>query len=99
MIVELGPLRGHSVGVGDEVAVRDDAADVVVTPVPVVWPGYWSSSGHFFRLGFLGRGIVGMGEEVGLMVGGDVDLWEYALVCSVERMWMRSGDDGSRSME
>lgn len=52
MTVELGPLLGHSVGVGDEVAMWDDAVDIVASPVPVRWPGY-RSSGHFSFFGFL----------------------------------------------
>ena len=49
VVLKLGPLLGQFVRVGDEVAVGDDAANVVVTQVPVSGPGYWRS-GHFFFL-------------------------------------------------
>ena len=39
MIAELGPLLGQFVRIGDEVAMGDDAANVIVTHVPVSWPG------------------------------------------------------------
>ena len=39
MIVKLGPLLGHLFRIGDEVAIWDDAANVVVTLVPMGGPG------------------------------------------------------------
>lgn len=39
VVVELGPLLYQSVRIGDEVAVWDDAVNVVVTQIPVSWPG------------------------------------------------------------
>ena len=46
VVLKLGPLLGQFVRVGDEAAVGDDAANVVVAQVPVSGPGYWRS-GHF----------------------------------------------------
>ena len=62
MMAELGPLLGQLVHVGDEVAVGDDAANVIVTRVPVDWPGYWIS-GHIFLLCLEKKGIVVGCEE------------------------------------
>ena len=48
VVLKLGPLLGQLVRVGDEVAVGDDAANVVVAQVPVSGPGYWRSGHYFF---------------------------------------------------